>query len=354
MRCIEFDYQKKYIDDFIKLSHKLYDKKTNTQDDKNLRLLLEDKHILSKYFKLNKFCIYKDDEIVARFVITTYENDDTAYIGFFECIDDDNIAKFLFDKADKFVKMKGYLQIVGPVDASFWIKYRLKTNFYSKRPYTGEPYNKDYYLKLFIYNNYEIEQTYTSSIYKKVDMDFQNRKYLQRYEDFKNKDYKIISPDIKDWDSLISDIHRLITDLYKDFPVYKYISLEDFKNYFASYKNIINFDMVKMVYYKDEAVGFYISLPNYSNIVYDTNNIINLINIFKIRKNPKEYVMLYMGIDKNHKGLGKALVQSIMDELKISQLKSIGALQRSGNITQTYVNELIEDCYEYVLLKKKV
>ena len=110
--------------------------------------------------------------------------------------------------------------------------------------------------------------------------------------------------------------------------------------------------MVKMAYYRGRAVGFYISIPNYNHLVYHTSNPLNILRILRLRKNPKEYVMLYMGVLPEHQGLGKVLVQSIMNELKESGLRSIGALQRDGKITQSYVNELIEKRYEYVLLKR--
>ena len=53
------------------------------------------------------------------------------------------------------------------------------------------------------------------------------------------------------------------------------------------------------------------------------------------------------------RGLGKAIVYSIITELKKSNLPSIGALARDGKVTQNYIEELIENKYEYVLLEEK-
>ncbi|MDO5096873.1 MAG: hypothetical protein Q4D65_09940, partial [Peptostreptococcaceae bacterium] len=166
------------------------------------------------------------------------------------------------------------------------------------------------------------------------------------------KGYEIVSPSMRDWDKTMAEIHELITILYQDFPIYKSITKKDFCTYFASYKSIVDLRMVKMAYYRGRAVGFYISIPNYNNAVYHTSNPLNILRILRLRKNPTEYVMLYMGVLPEHQGLGKVLVQSIMNELKESGLGSIGALQRDGKITQSYVNELIEKRYEYVLLKR--
>lgn len=354
MKCIKFEQEDQYVNDFIGLYYKLYNKKNNMQNDTEIRQLLLGQHVLSKYFHLDKFCIYAENEIVARFIITTYPEDDIAYLGFFECIDDTETARFLFEKAEQFVMNKHYKRIIGPVDASFWIRYRLKTNLFDKLPYTGEPYNREYYLNLFLDNGYEISEHYTSSIYKHIEEEWHDKKCEDRYQLFINQGYKISNPTIKDWDKTVEELYYMITSLYRDFPTFKDVALEDFRKYFESYKLIINFDMVKMAYYNEKAVGFFISIPNYHNIVYHTKKLLNILKILHIRKRPKEYVMLYMGVYQEHRGLGKAIVQSIIEELRKSRLPSIGALQRDGKITQNYVNELIEERYEYVLLGKEM
>ena len=259
-----------------------------------------------------------------RFAITIYPNDDTAYLGFFECIKEKEVAKYIFDLAKKFAKENNNKKIVGPVDASFWLKYRLKINMFDKPPYTGEPYNKDYYYQMFLDNNFKVIEHYTSNIYKTVDYKYENEKYLNMY--------------------------FLLTDLYKDFPIYKHIEQSDFIDVFRSYKMILNPSMVKLAYYNNKLVGFFISVPNYNNMVYNLN-IINIAKILKQKRRPKEYIMLYMGVDKEHTGLGKAIAYSIIKELKKSELPSIGALTKDGKLTQNYVEEMIENRYEYVLME---
>ena len=135
-----------------------------------------------------------------------------------------------------------------------------------------------------------------------------------------------------------------------DFPVYKHVSRDDFMTMFKSYQSIMNMSMTKMAYYQGKAVGFYISVPDYSNRVYHPNPI-NLLKILRIKKKPERYVMLYMGVDQEHRGLGKAIVYAIMKELEHNGLPSIGALARDGKVTQTYAAEEIQNVYEYVLLE---
>ena len=285
-----------------------------------------------------------------RFAITIYPNDDIAYLGFFECIKEKEVARLIFDVAKKFAKDNKYKKIVGPVDASFWIKYRLKINMFDRLPYTGEPYNKDYYYEMFLDNNFKVIEHYTSNIYKTVDYKYENEKYLNRYNAFIQKGYIIKSLDIKEYNNVLNELYFLLTDLYKDFPIYKHIEQSDFIDVFRSYKMILNPSMVKLAYYNNKLVGFFFILPNYNNMVYNLN-IINIAKILKQKRRPKEYIMLYMGVDKEHTGLGKAIAYSIIKELKKSELPSIGALTKDGKLTQNYVEEMIENRYEYVLME---
>ena len=353
MKIVRFKDQDKYVNDFLKLPKKLYTKLDNMEDPNTMKSLLLGTHPLSKDFKLNKFVIYKKDEIVARFIITEYEdNKEECYIGFFECINNPNVAKFLFEKATAFAKKNGYKKLIGPVDASFWIKYRLKINKF-ERPYTGEPYNLDYYYKLFTDNKFKVCDHYTSQLYQQVDETYFNDKFTEHYEEFKKSGYEIIKPKMEDFDKCMAEIYDMITKLYSDFPIFKDVKKDDFLELYQSYKKIINMDMVRMAYYKEKAVGFYISIPNYNNIVYHPN-LLNILKILKQRKHPKGYVMLYMGVNPEHRGLGKALVYSIVEELKKNNLPSIGALAHDGKINQNYASEKIDSRYEYVLLERKI
>lgn len=135
---------------FLALPGKLYQKNELTQDYDTEYKLLHEKHTLSKYFNITPFVVIdKNSQMpVARCMLTYYPEDDVAYFGFFECIGQQEIAEQLLDTVSKKAKKDGKTKLSGPVDASFWIKYRLKINLFDRIPYTGEPYNKNYYYKL--------------------------------------------------------------------------------------------------------------------------------------------------------------------------------------------------------------
>ena len=353
IEVVEFKGEEKYIKDFLRLPLKLYSKENLMEDRNNTLKILKEEHVLSKYFKVYKFVAYKDEVISGRFILTIYPNDETCYIGFYECVDNDDVSKALFDKAYESCKKLGLKKLLGPVDCSFWIKYRLKINKFDERPYTGEPYNKDYYKKQFENNGFIQCEHYTSQVYKVLDGNFKDEKFEEHFKEFKDKGYKFVKPSKKDFPKIIVECYKLIMELYSDFPIFKYLSQEDFVSNFNGLSQIGNMELVRMAYYNEKPVGFYISIPNYNNLVCNVN-LWKLLKILKIKKKPNDYVMLYMGVDKEHRGLGKALSKSIADELNELKKPSIGALARDGKINQNYAQELIESRYEYILLERNV
>ena len=319
------------------------------QDKKTEKELLLGTSCLCKQITFYPYIILHNGDVVARFTLTFYPNDENAYLGFFECIDSKEVSNFLFSCVEKEAKKFNKVKVIGPVDASFWIRYRLKINHFDKKPYTCEPYNRDYF-RIFQENGYQITDHYTSNIYSTLNQNYTNKKYEERLKIFQEKGYSIKSVKEENFEKCLKEIYSLVSILYSDFPIYKNISYDDFYILFKDMKKILDFNMVKMAYFNEKAVGFFISIPNYSNLIYTKK----ILKILKIKKHPKEYVMLYMGVLPEHKGLGKAMAATIINELKILKVSSIGALAHDGKVTQSYAEDVMTDRYEYVLLERKL
>ena len=355
-KVIKFDKEKEYVEDFLLLPKKLYSKKEIMQNEAEERKIVEETHVLNKYFKQHKLVVYKNKEISGRCIITIYPNEEYAYIGYFECIDDSICAKELFTMVEKIVKKEHLRKILGPVDSSFWIKYRLKIDNFEKTPYTGEPYNKSYYKKMFEDNGYNILESWVSNIYTKLPIFYNSKKtvYNKRLEQAEEKKYVIVSPNIKDFDKTLEIIYTLISETFKEFITFKEIKKEDFMEIFKNYKYILDYNFVKIAYYNEEPVAFSIVLPNYHNLLYGRLTMTKKIRIMLKKIRSSNYVSLYMGVKKEHKGLGKALTQKIIRNVYIRKAGCIGALITQGKITEKYVEEQIKNQNRYVLFEKEI
>lgn len=356
MECVEFEYEEKYVEDFLKLPKMLYTKWNNTENYNDVKSILLGKHILLKYIdKLYKFIIYDDNgKIAGRFAITTVKDDANAYLGFFECVEDEKVAKYLFDNASEYVKKLGYNKIIGPVDLNMWQKYRLKINRFDLRPYTGEPYNLEYYYKMFLDNGFVVKDKYYSNSYYRFNPEYVDPQFTKRYKYFINKGYEIRSLRMDEWDNAIEQIYELIMRLYTNFNTFIKLEKEDFIEQFNSYKKILDLDMVIMAFYEGKIVGFSIAIPNYNNAVYNLSSIGNLLKILKTKKRADEYMITYMGVLPEHKGLARAITYLTVEELKKKKAKSIGALIREDIVTNSFAKEMLNFTYEYVLMENNV
>ena len=354
-RVVQFDPDDKLtLREFLNLPKRLYNKKELMQNEDEEKALVSGTHVLSRYFKVFPFIALDDSgKAAARCVLTAYHDRDCAYIGFYESIDDKEASDCVFEASERLAAQLGYNSVSGPVDCSFWIRYRLKVNKFGD-PYTGEPYNMDYYEKFFLDRGYEICGEYISNRFRKVDRDFHNQKFEKRLSDMKANGYEIISPRPDTFDKTLREIYSLLIELYSDFQTFIHINEREFTELYSPLKKVIDYRMVKMAYYNGNAVGFFVTVPNMGNAVNGKLTLPKILRIARTKLVCHDYVMLYMGVDSEHRGLGKALAESIRRELTENGAQSIGALIRKGKNNGDWFRELVEYEYEYRLYEKKL
>ena len=351
---IQFSREETYIRKFLELPGRLYSRRESVQQPEEERKLLTGTHILSYAFTfLPLLALDPEGNAVGRAALTVYPEDPDACLGFFECEEIEEAACLLLAKAEALAKDFHCTRILGPIDASFWIRYRFKTNHFD-RSYTGEPYNKSYYPKFWTSAGYGIFERYCSNHYTIVPTAHVNPLFSERLAEKASEGYVIKSPSRSDFDRTLREVYGLLIDLYKHFPAYQPITEEKFVSLFGYLKALIRYSMVKMAYCQERPVGFFISIPDYGHQVCGTLSILDYLRILITRLRPRSYVMLYMGVDPAHRGLGKALAEAIKEELIKAGVPSVGALIRQGNINKDYFQELIDYEYEYVLLEKKL
>ena len=342
-------------DDFLSLPSRIHNKNELMQKRSEELTLLQGTHTLSKYFSFTAFVCYFNEKAVARCAVTIYPNKDEAYLGFFDSEDNSTAVKAMVDVAENFARENGIKKLIGPVDASFWIGYRMKSDKFDENRYFSEPYGKEYYPKLWKEIGFEIAETYVSNIYKKLSKNEErDEAYTKRYNFFIKKGYLIVSPKKQDWNKAIGDVYKLLIKLYSDFPVFSYITEEEFRELYKSLKLILDFSMVKFVYKNDTMVGFFITVPDYRNKLYGKLGLFELIFMLKNRKRCDNYILLYLGVDEKHLGLGSALSQAMFEELCHKNASAIGALIKKGKVSEKYLDNKIIGQREYLLFEKQL
>lgn len=148
---------KKDLKNFIKLPWKIY---------KGYKywvppLIMEQKNLLNKeknpFFKdaeADYFLAYKNNELVGRIaaiknnVHLKYHNDNSGHFGFFECVNDQEVANALFDAAKDWLKQRNLDLMRGPANPSSNDIYGMLIDGFDDLPRLLMPYNPKYYIEL--------------------------------------------------------------------------------------------------------------------------------------------------------------------------------------------------------------
>jgi GNAT superfamily N-acetyltransferase len=148
---------KKELMQFIKLPWKIY------KDDPNWvpHLLMDRKKILDKkknpffeHAEAEYFLAELNGELAGRIAAIKndlhlkYHNGNEGFFGFFECIDNQEVANALFDAARNWLKKKGISKMLGPANPSSNDEWGMLINGFDDPPRLLMTYNPEYYLKL--------------------------------------------------------------------------------------------------------------------------------------------------------------------------------------------------------------
>ena len=140
--------------DFFRLPWKIYENDKNWVPPiwEETKGLFKTKNYFWRHAKACLFLAYKNNEIVGRIsaiidnLCIKKEKEEIGYFGFFEVINDYNVAKGLFDVAKKWLKSSKIIKMRGPIDARIDIRCGLLLNGYNETPYIFASYNPKYYV----------------------------------------------------------------------------------------------------------------------------------------------------------------------------------------------------------------
>lgn len=338
---------------FLNLPNQIYPRNKRTRNRALEQSLLAGTHTLSPYFHLYPLLVYKDGLPAGRAALTIYPESEVAYLGFFECLEDEECAQLLFQETEKKAFALGCQTIVGPVDASFWIGYRMKANRFDDPPYFTEPYNPAYYCSLWENAGFTVSDRYQSTIYRQPEQGYTNAKCQRRFAELTAKGCEIRPLRPEEWKEAVREIGQLIMTLYSDFPVFTAISEADFLCQYEQLSSLLDFSMTRVAYDKGKMVGFLLGVPDYGTLLSRPLHPATLLRILWRKKHPKRYIMLYMGVLPQYRGLGNAFTHPLAETVRDRKAEAIGAFIHQGKATQNYATDRIQDKYEYLLFAKE-
>ncbi len=250
-----------------------------------------------QHSKLEMWLAEKDGRVAGRIAAIINDNhnilhnDKVGFFGFFECIDDNEVAIALFDVASEYLRVNGMEIIRGPVNPSTNDECGLLIEGFDKPPAILMSYNPQYYQHLIENCGFEkAKDLYAYIIYEeqvKKDNVFSR---LERMSELikKKENIKIRQINLKNLDEEIQKVRVVYNSAWEKNWGFVPMTEAEFHHIAKNLKAIVREDLVFFAEVEGKPVGFSLSLPDYNQVFIKMNGRIFPFGIFKLLANRKK------------------------------------------------------------------
>lgn len=280
-------------------------------------------HPFYQHAEMEMFLAYKDGEIVGRIAAIKNDlhnqvhNDKVGFFGFFESINDQEIANALFESAEKWLKSKGLTHMRGPANPSSNDEYGMLIEGFNDSPRFLMTYNPPYYLDLC--ENYGLKKIKDLYAYKLTYDKITRVKKIEEVQDVVRRRYnlKVTSLNMKDFDNELKKVKYVYNKAWE--PNWGFVPMtdEEINAMAADLKLIVDPELVLFAEINGEVVGFSLTMPDYNEIFKKLNGRLfpfGFIRLFTDRKKIKWCRILTLGIIPQYqkKGIDGVLYYEII------------------------------------------
>lgn len=199
---------------------------------------------------------------IAAFVNSQYKNEQpTGGIGFFECINDQSAANFMFDHCRQWLQERGMEAMDGPINFGERDKWwGLQVEGFQP-PLYGMNYNPEYYKSLFY--NYGFNVYYEQICFAlKVENRLQE-KFYEAYDKYsKDPDYSARHIEKSRLQKYATDFTYIYNKAWAGHGGGKELEEKTVQTMFRTMKSVIDESIMWFIYYKEEPIGFWVNLPD--------------------------------------------------------------------------------------------
>ncbi|NQX91580.1 MAG: hypothetical protein HRT74_05540 [Flavobacteriales bacterium] len=272
----------------------------------------------NKLFRNGKACrwyLKQEGKIVAR--IAAFVNDKyskgmeqpTGGLGFFESVNDKDIAHHMLQVAVDWLKEQGMEAVDGPINFGekdrFW--GLLVDNFTSINSYAMN-YNPPYYQELF--ESFGFQKYFEQYIYWRDLLVPAQDVFVEKSARLMDTgEYTIRNVVGIPWDQLAEDFRTVYNNAWGGHHGFKPMPEIQAKKIIQALKPVIDRDIIVFVEHKGKPIAFYVNIPELNQIFRHVNGNLNWWGkikflYHKLRKTSDIMVGLVFGVDRDYHGKG--------------------------------------------------
>ena len=246
----------------------------------------------------------------------------TGGCGFFEAIDDQELANTLFDAARDWLKERGMEAMDGPVNfgsRDAW--WGLLVEGYEHQPLFENPYHPPYYKELF--ENYGFQNYFNQNTYVwKIDDDDVNEVVYERVKRLMSTPgYRFASIGKEDLYSAVEKVRTIYNKAWALFTGVQPMTAEEGRKMADTMRPIIDRNLIWFAYFNEEPIGFFIMVPDLNRLIGKCNGKFGIINKLrlmwdlKVRKKSDRIFGIVFGITPEFQGKGveSGMMKAMLD-----------------------------------------
>ncbi len=318
--------------EFLKLPVKLYkgDKNWIRPLDKDINNVFspESNELFNGGEAIRWLALNKQGECVGRIAafyntsLTERDNVKNGGCGFFESIEEKEVAFMLFDKAAEWLTSKGMQAMDGPINFGsrdqFW---GLLVEGFTPPMYNMN-YHKPYYQTFFEeygFQNYFNQHTYIK--YVSAEGGF-NSVVQEKYKRLTADGEYEFRPIVKsDYPNLSDQFRNIYNSAWSGFSGVKEMTKEESDALFKSVRPIMDNRLIYFAYHNGKAIGFFIMVPNINDAIKYLNGKFNLwaklkfLYHLKVKKSCNTINAMVFGVAPEYQG--KGIESGIIEAVRI-------------------------------------
>jgi GNAT superfamily N-acetyltransferase len=239
-----------------------------------------------------------------------YHKDRIGFFGFFDCIDDEEVARALLTTARNELKKRGMDRMRGPYNPSINDEFGLLVEGFDSIPAVMMPYNPPYYLDLYAKLGLQKAKDFFA-FYISGSSEAPAR-ILKICERVRRTTGLTVRPvNLKNLSNELKILHKLYNETLDRNWGYVPISMEDLEYAAADLKAIVDPELVMIAEKNGEPVGFSMCIPNINEILWRTKKNGTLVRMVKFLwglkvRGPKEARLAALGVAPEFRGKGVA------------------------------------------------
>lgn len=236
-----------------------------------------------------------------------FHDSNIGFFGFFECIDDESVARLLFKVATDWLSEKGYTDVLGPSNPSMMDEIGILIDGFQFDPSIMMPYHKPYYDKLIKSAGLEKEMDMFAFRVTQETVSFDR---MYRAEEIVKRRYprlRIREVNLKNIEQEVETVRKIFNEAWKDNWGFIPLTEEELASTADDFKMILDPKVAHIAEIGGEPIAFSIALPDLNQVLKKMDGKLFPLGIFKLlwhKRNINRIRTALMGVMPEYQGKG--------------------------------------------------